>query len=313
MKILVVPSIREGSIVNFLNHWQPNQRFDKTIVVEDNPEKTFELASSIIHYTWKDVEKDLGENSWIISRRSSAIRSYGFLKAYQMGADYIYTLDDDCLPLENRFVDDHISVLNNSPIWSPAIHGLRTRGLPYKNFGKLENVMLNVGLWTGVPDFDAPSQLLNPRTDFQPPAGNRILPSGQLFPICGMNMCFKREFTPLSYFAPMGFGQEFNRFDDIWFAVISLKICDKLRWKIGMGEPFVYHSRESNVFKNLIQEGLGIEFNESFWEIISDFDGEDPISCLNSIANNFLNYNKTYKDYINRYGKALKIWSNLFC
>ena len=43
MRALVVPTIRLASIKNFLDLWNPIKDWDVTIVVEDNPEKTFDI------------------------------------------------------------------------------------------------------------------------------------------------------------------------------------------------------------------------------------------------------------------------------
>jgi hypothetical protein len=101
--ILVVPSIRAANLKDFLEQTGAEYVFDQVIVVEDNPTRTFDLgdtgARDITHYSWAEIDADLKKDAWIISRRDSAIRSYGFQGAYRIGCrDFIYTLDDDCLP-----------------------------------------------------------------------------------------------------------------------------------------------------------------------------------------------------------------------
>lgn len=315
MKALVVPTIREKSINEFLYHWQPDHYFDIVIVVEDNPTKKFKLNVDH-HVCWQDIDVNLDKDAWMISRRDSAIRSYGFLLAYKFGADYIFTLDDDCHPIDSpsSFIEGHISAMNDTPRWSEAILGMRTRGMPYDNLGKLDNVMLNMGLWTNVPDYDSIQMFTVGAaglSGFTPPPGNRIIPSGQYFPLCGMNLAFKREFAPLAYFLLMGQNQPYSRFDDIWFGIISKKICDHLGWFMSVGEPFVEHQRASDKFANLTKESPGLKTNESFWETVDDIQlsGSNPIECMLEISSGL---KKSSQYYIAKLGRAIKIWCGLF-
>lgn len=313
MNYLVVPTIREHSIKEFVQVWEkryPNLK-DFLILVEDNPTKTFDLGIKH-HYSWKEIDEDLKDKAFVISRRDSSIRSYGFLKAFQFDSKYIFTLDDDCYPCEDDFVEKHIDKLENSPKWIPSIRGMRTRGLPYKNFGKLDHVVLNMGLWTENPDLDSVQTLINgDGFGFIPPKGNHIIPHGQYQPVCAMNMAFKKEVAVLSYFAPMGEGQPYRRFDDIWFGIILKKICDHLNLSISVGEPFIRHIRASNMFVNLVKEAPGIAFNEEFWDIVDKIIllKTKPKECLLEIAEAF----ETNKNlYLNSYGSKLKIWSSFY-
>lgn len=312
MRALVVPTIRSDCITKFLNSWKNTKDWDVTIVVEDNPEKTFQVESDY-HYAWDDIDKDLNDLSWIISRRDSAIRSYGFYKAYQLGADYIFSLDDDCLPIEGvRFCEDHIRNLENFPKWCESVPGKRTRGLPYQNFGKLENVKFSLGLWRGIPDFDSISVLSGKTEELQIPE-TRIVPRGQYFPFCGMNFGFKREVAPLCYFPLMGNGYPFGRFDDIWFGIICKKICDHLGYFISCGHPCIYHSKASNAFNNLVKEAPGIKYNEFFWEKIDKIELQhfDPAICMKEIGL-YLKYQEDSDGYLQKLGSAIFNWISLF-
>jgi reversibly glycosylated polypeptide/UDP-arabinopyranose mutase len=310
MRALVVPTIRLASIKNFLDLWNPIKDWDVTIVVEDNPEKTFDIDVDY-HFSWKDIDNDLLEDSWIISRRDSSIRSYGFYKAHQMGADYIFTLDDDCLPLKNqKFCQEHVDNLEKTSKWCESVLGFRTRGIPYKNLGLLENVVFSMGLWEGVPDFDAVHMLADCIGPLRL-TETRVMPRGQYFPFCGMNFAFKREVTPMCLFALMGQGSPFGRFDDIWFGVICKKICDHLNYFITCGKPYIYHSKASDAFNNLIKEAPGIKFNENFWQIIDDIvlTGTTSVDCMKEIGDAL---EKQDEEYLKKFGKAIQIWSNLF-
>jgi len=105
MKIsVVVPTIREQCFYTWVEKWKTLLNNYEVIVIEDNPHKTFNVNLSVFkHFSWKEIDTELGDDSWIIPRRTSAIRSFGFYKAYQGGADVVITLDDDCYPISNDF------------------------------------------------------------------------------------------------------------------------------------------------------------------------------------------------------------------
>ena len=92
--------------------------------------------------SWRQIDDDLPA-PWIISRGDSAIRSYGFWKAWSIGADYIFTLDDDCFPVDRDHVTRHLDNLEATPAWHSTVDGLRVRGLPYSNVGTLRNIRVS--------------------------------------------------------------------------------------------------------------------------------------------------------------------------
>jgi reversibly glycosylated polypeptide/UDP-arabinopyranose mutase len=124
--------------------------------------------------------------------------------------------------------------------------------------------MLSHGVWEGVPDLDAPTQLLNPKaqTDFY--VGK--IPKGVYFPFCGMNYAFRREALPYIYHAPVADFKGAERFDDIWAGFPIVEDFAKLNWGIVSGYSKVYHTRASNVWKNLEKEYIGLERNEHYWK-----------------------------------------------
>lgn len=306
---LVVPTIRKQSISAFLERW--GQEDWHIIIVEDNPTKTLEFPSEITHVCWADFEAHVGRDHKIFSRQDSAIRSFGFWLAHSMGADYIFTLDDDCLPVSKAFIQEHISCLEESPRWTESVPGFRTRGIPYKNTGFLKNVVLNVGLWEGEPDFDS-IQTLGKAAPIQLPTVNKIIARGQYFPMCGMNMCFKREICPLMYFPLMGLNQPFRRFDDIWAGIVMKKVCDHLNLLVSVGKPFIHHMKASDPMQNLVKEAPGIVANETFWEAIDQIEltSHDPKWCMNELGVKLIEQSSS--EYMTNLGAAICSWANLF-
>lgn len=312
MNALVVPSNREHSIQKFLDAWDGIGL--EVFVIEDNPKRSFRMKEGVRHYAWSDIEELLGEKAWIFSHRDSAIRSFGFLMAYRSRADYIYTLDDDCFPdgTAKNFVLGHHRALFGPTRWTESYPGRRTRGLPYFNKGLLTNVVLNMGFWKKHPDLDAIQTLSGQYNDWEHvDYPSRIMPNGQYFPLCGMNMCFTHRAAPLMYFPLMGEGQPYRRFDDIWCGIIAKKICDHLGWLISCGEPYIIHDKASDPMVNLVKEAPGIAANEKFWETIDNVQltAKTCVGCMDEIGQAL---GKESDEYLKTLGRAMSVWATLF-
>ena len=162
---LVVPSIREESFARFIKEWHPTGLFDRVdlILMEDNPTRTFPTPSDAnLHLSWEDID---AYNGWshIIPRRSDTVRSFAYWCAFESGYEYLMTLDDDCYPNPDYKTPDltHKQMLNNRTKWFSTLNSVRPRGIPYYNVGEMKGY-INHGIWTGVLDYDAPQQLVNP-------------------------------------------------------------------------------------------------------------------------------------------------------
>ena len=260
--VLVIPTIREKSIKRFFESWHI---FNEVVVfvIEDNPTKTFNLENIVgrpdhlIHVSWKEIDEDLKDKSWIIPRRTDCIRSYGFYYAYKQGFEAVLTLDDDCYSNENQEFEDFLSIhytkLNWQPTkWVSTIDNLKPRGMPFKNKGE-RKVMLNMGFWNNIPDLDAPTHLQYKDEEYGPNILEPV-PPNYFFPMSGMNLIFRQEITPMMYFLLIGQGYNFDRFGDIWCGIIVKKICDHLGYAVTAGSPTVRHDKASNVWNNLRKE-----------------------------------------------------------
>lgn len=275
---IVVPTIREQCIHDFLRAWEKEfvSEDAHVIVVEDNPEPTFDIDTRIrhTHLSWKDIREDLGDTEWIIPRRTDCVRSYGYFKAWKESPDLIITLDDDCYPLENEgigFIDRHRARILEGGMeeaWQPTGLGVVTRGVPYYHTARKRRCVLNHGLWTNVPDYDAPTQLCQSRQQGEFHPINQTIPVGRYYPMCGMNVALLPEVVPAFYFLLMGRDYEYDRFGDIWSGVFVKKIADHLNVAVNSGDPMVEHQRASNVWANLRKEAAGLEINETLWDHI---------------------------------------------
>ena len=79
--VIVVPTIRENNIKDFLQAWGPEFKTATLVIVEDNPERTFKIGgANVEHLCHQDIDKDLGKDAWIIPRKTDCVRSYGYFK-----------------------------------------------------------------------------------------------------------------------------------------------------------------------------------------------------------------------------------------
>ncbi len=325
---IVIPTIREDSIKRFLKEWGDyfKKKKARVIVIEDNPKKTFKITGAE-HYAWEDIEADLKENSWIIPRRTSAVRDYGFLKAVEEPTDMIVTLDDDCYPYANDspFNDDFLlthyynlyDVKKLNRWFSTEASGKHVRGIPYEETESDINCVISHGFWLGTPDLDAVHQLSGCQ-DYKPYVG--VVPRNLYFSMCSMNFAFKPEATPLVYQIlngedPKGNKYPYNRFDDIWAGVIAKKVCDQLGLYIHTGSPLVWHDRASNPFSNLQKEAPGLKVNESFWKYIDKIRLEEECieNCYKEIADCFQRNPPDGNNYWSKFGCSMKKWLSEFC
>lgn len=318
MNALVVPTNSAERLVEFLTAWAP-WPWDRLIVVQDMPEITLEIPQGLQKaaserleiFSWREIDAMLQEPG-IISRKDSAIRSFGFWRAWEAGAEIIFTLDDDCYPTADDLVAMHRDNLYRSPAWQSSVSGMRVRGLPYHKTGVLRNVHVSMGLWRGCPDLDAVVTLAGGKPGPSiATVETRVMPSAQYFPMSGMNVAFRREVACLMYFAPMGDGQPYHRFDDIWCGIVLQRICRHLGYSIVSGAPLVDHRRASDPFVNLAREAPGIGANEHMWERIDQVQlkAREPLDCMVEMGADLA---ESAEAYLAGWGRSILSWSELF-
>ena len=302
--VCVVPTIRPESHAKFLSMWRELFKMHSVTLVTvwdgDSPRITVDDFSS--PSVQKEEEEEVlcdgltsrsvrelpgfENNRDLFCRRTDACRNLGFVKAAELKADYVLTLDDDVYPLS--YCDpilQHLEALNlkTSLCWMNTADSFHTktvyvRGIPYTSRTEAP-VMLSHGVWYGVPDLDGETQLK------MESEGNGIvdlffhvgtIPKGVLFPLCGMNVMVRKEALPYFYFAPMGpdTGIEgLHRFADIFMGIFLKREFDDLGWGCATGYSAVHHSRASDAKKNMEAERLGREWLEDVasWVDVSIF------------------------------------------
>jgi reversibly glycosylated polypeptide / UDP-arabinopyranose mutase len=320
---LIIPTIRN---LHFLKNWGSEFMKCHLVIVEDNDEKTVKSKNlkfaSVSHFCHQDIKKDFKENYWVFSRKNAGIRSYGFWKAYKMGADVLITLDDDCYPAEGNFIEKHLQNLrqNIPENWQPTYpdpEWMYTRGFPYLIRDK-HPVMVSHGLWSGALDLDAKTEIKLPGVLHEKtyPPLRQIISFNYFYPMCSMNLAFKREIVPLMFFPMMGQKPDgsswpYNRYDDIWAGLFSKKIMDHLNFGVINGSPFVEHRKASKSKDNYQKEIKGMKINEILWKRVSEvkLTKNTPKSCYIELANK-INFPKG--KYFEKLREAMIIWANLF-
>jgi reversibly glycosylated polypeptide/UDP-arabinopyranose mutase len=259
MIAVIVPTIpaRQEIFDIFMKAWQP--LFDKHGVI-------FLKVLDGEKPTVNDIPADkvMGKYADCLSNFNASIRNLGFafVAKYLPDVEYIITLDDDEVPIGDT-IADHISALNRRvPVsWISTAVDEYMRGFPYGIREEAE-VVLSHGVWEGVADWDAPTQLVlgshRPVEFYKGP-----IPKGVYYPMCGMNIAFKRCMLPYIYQAPWADGVK--RFDDILTGVESKREIDAHGWAVVTGYARTLHERASNVFTNLENEATGMRLNEEFW------------------------------------------------
>lgn len=256
---VVVPSHKQELTDLFLSNWKG--LFEKHnvefILVNDSADVPFVEHDDVKTYIPSDL----------ISNKCAGVRQLGFLYIAKNlpNIEYILTFDTDTAPVGDP-IQDHIDQLNRKvPIsWMSTAHDVFLRGFPYA-VREEAPVMLSHGVWDGVPDYDAPTQLLISK-EFKPNYYRGVIPKGIFFPMCGMNLGFRREALPYIYFAPVGQYKGAERFDDIFAGLEVVKGFAERGWGIVSGYARIMHLRASNVFTSLEKEAVGIRKNEEYWK-----------------------------------------------
>ncbi len=254
---VVVPTIRPEQLELFKEAWEEqfNQYDIDLYIVTDGEYPTVNGWS---------IKQVMGEYSDLIYNKTDAVRNLGFALAYKNGAEIIITLDDDTRPFGDT-IGDHLRALNaRYPVsWLNTTDEVYMRGFPYSVRSEAPCV-LSHGMWQGVADFDASTQLVMGT----PALTNRRMPvpKGILFPMCIMNVAFKRCMVPYMYQAPMGHRVGLDRFADIWGGIEAKRAIDEQGWAAVTGYATVRHERASDPFANLVKEAKGVGMNEKYGE-----------------------------------------------
>ncbi|KVH98115.1 Reversibly glycosylated polypeptide family [Cynara cardunculus var. scolymus] len=262
---IVIPTIRN---LDFLEMWRPFfQPYHLIIVQDGDPTKTIRVPEGFDYelYNRNDINRILEINALAQHIHNLLTPSTPFFfntlyDPYREGADFV-------------------------------------RGYPF-SLREGATTAISHGLWLNIPDYDAPTQLVKPRT---------------LFPMCGMNLGFHRELIgPAMYFGLMGDGQPIGRYDDMWAGWCTKVICDHLGLGVKTGLPYIWHSKASNPFVNLKKEYKGIYWQEDiipfFQSVVLPKECTTPQKCYIELSKLVKQKLGPIDPYFEKLGDAMVTW-----
>jgi hypothetical protein len=192
-------------------------------------------------------------------------------------------------------------------------------------------VWLSHGLWSGRPDLDAIQELGQLPDVFHATRVWRdatlTIPRWSFFPMCSMNLAWRRELTPAMWHGLFGPEYGFDQYDDIWCGVLAKKILDVLGKAAVSGSPSVEHRRQSGPFLNLRKQAPGLEVNEHFWRAVQNVmmwqqdDGSEPTaqavaaiyrSLIASLPDTLPGDEALDAGYLARFKEGADVWAQLF-
>lgn len=215
-----------------------------------------------------------GDEPWLIMQNDlhkegcGVTKNRGVARAVKAGFDIVLILDGDCYPHSDgprcmeTMLEKHAAALEPQSVeMFDTVTSPPSRGTPYGELTMKMPVAASMGFWSEVGDYCAVRQLSH---NCGPMGFNRKTVSGRYFPLCGMNLAFRpKDWWPWCRFIDV------SRFDDIWMGWLFQKEAYRRGYCFNLAGPLVRHSRQSNVWKNLKDEAIHLEANETLWREIA--------------------------------------------
>ena len=201
---VVIPTIRD---LDFLESWKPFiEKFHIILIQDGDHTKHLKIPEWADYelYNRLDIERALGDKSWIISQKDASIRNFGFLISRKK---FVWSVDDDCFPANgsdgkpvDALMEHALNLLTPSTpyffntVYDPYQQCVDfVRGYPYSLRQGVQTVVSH-GLWLNMYDYDAPTQLLKVKERNHKYADITVtIPNRILYPLCSMNVAFNRE------------------------------------------------------------------------------------------------------------------------
>ncbi len=235
-------------------------------------------------------------------------RNVSLLRAYQLGAQVIITIDDDNFVLEKDYFGAYAAIgqqtaadaVSTSTGWFNVCDELTEqrgavfyhRGFPVQmrgeeakdvQWGQAQGVGAVVaGFWMDDPDIDAVQRLSCPVTVTEYKRdGQFTLQNGTWSPFNSQNTGMSRAVLPAYFLSPF-----IGRYDDIWASYIVRKITDHLGELVLYGTPIVNQERNPhNYFKDYDTERMGMQTTDRFCELLREVEltGATYTQCFDQI------------------------------
>jgi len=289
-------TIRPELAVRWLEHWQKVFDLHKAdvYIMQDTSVANIPSEPNIHVFDHTNALDEFGENSWVIPKHTDTCRSYAMLQAYKHGYDYYLTLDDDCLPsgdpigaYETMFRPQQAYAYKYFDVGSFFGYKHHVRGYPY-GIRNQYGVAAQYGVWLNFPDYDGLTSIeedITPEYDIS--SDIVAVPKYSGLTGCIMNAAFSHKYMPAMYQLCMGEKAGYDRFGDIWSALIMKRIADHLEDIVLMnGLARVVHEKASDPRKCLTKEMPAMTKNEKLWEnlLAIKLAGNTPLECFVEIA-----------------------------
>lgn len=242
-------------------------------------------------------------------------RNIGYLLSYMNDSALAVSMDDDNLPVDSPFLDEHRIVLRGPTRhrvvsvgngWFNACDLLTVspcrvfpRGFPYApreagtevtSTEETADVRVNAGLWLDDPDVDAVTRLaVRPRvTAYDGEAA--VLAADTWCPVNSQNTAVHHDALPAYYFLRMGQsigGAAVERFGDIFSGYFVAACAKHLGHAVRFGGPLVNHERnDHDLLNDLAIELPAIRFMDELLDWLREFpiEGSDYCESYESLS-----------------------------
>ncbi len=242
-------------------------------------------------------------------------RNIGYLLSYLNNSSFAVSMDDDNLPVDQPFLNEHKVVLQGPTSyrvvstdtgWYNACDLLTVdpcrifpRGFPYgpregatrmTTFESTEDVRVNAGLWLDDPDVDAVTRLAIRPQVIGYGGETAVLARDTWCPINSQNTAVHHDSLPAYYFLRMGQpigGAPVERFGDIFSGYFVAACAKHLGHAVRFGGPLVDHKRNvHDLLDDLAIELPAIRFMDELLDWLTGFhlDGSDYAEAYESLS-----------------------------
>lgn len=285
-------------------------------------DKLADCGISIDYYSPERQEKWLKrypELAAIVPYNTDNRRNLGHLMAYERNDEITLTIDDDNYPAAADYfggfdiIGDTASnqLLSSTSGWynvcelltaTPACR-FHPRGFPVsKRFvdettvtrQAKSRIVVQAGLWNGVPDVDASTHVTMELNSTGVPGRNVVLDRRTWCPFNTQNSAYLTEITPAFYYVSMAEpldGKRVDRYGDIWASYLARTVIDAYKSPtdtpdvIGFGDPLANHIRNAHDFLHDLQlETPAMQLNETLLEILLNLELRGADNYLDTAA-----------------------------
>jgi Reversibly glycosylated polypeptide len=270
-------------------------------------------------------------------------RNIGMVRAYELGAHSILTVDDDNYLLEPDLLKHHLMVgerrtlrsFQSSAGWFDPCQFLRVkpdvryfhRGFPMSEranapgvvteSSRTGKVITNVGLWLGDPDVDAWTRMTLPLEAVEwTQEENFTLAAGTWSPFNSQQTTIARELLPAYFLSPHA-----GRYDDIWGSFIVHRLAGHFGDMIGYGHPIVNHLQKrslNSLWRDLDDERMGVLLTDEFVKMLRavQFTAESYAAAYIQLAdaldeqiNAHAGLKESQSEFLREYIRGMRMWT----